>query len=561
MKSFIVFVRLMLVVMILHSVLFAAEKKVKSEVTAVTVYNDRALITRTALVNLPMGQQSVIIGELPSTLFDQSLQVGGEADAIAKILDVKIETTYIDTIPEARIHQLYKNMVSLKEEMQTLFNKEFVIRAQLGFIDSVTSSYAGSVSKGVSSFKTSLDDWERMLKFIERNQMPLYENLSENNRRQAEVRNRIDALEREIKQSQSISQKSQKQINVTLNNSKSGNVTLRISYVISGASWSPIYEARTAGDSKVVQFTYSAMVKQTTHEDWSNIDLTLSTAKPMAGGAPIELSPWQIDMASTSSVGHFRGGRSQEEIYTLQGMSLKKDEVVVTAQRPDVEADKTSASAIVQSDAAIVEVQQTSSVFHIPVKANIPSDNDPHKVVIAVRELPVTFEYTSIPKNSVSAYLKAKGKNVSEYPLLAGPMNVFFENSFIATSQLKSIMPQDSLEMYFGSDESVRVERKMLNKFTEYTGTFSKRSKVTYDFLITIKNLKMDGIVLSMKDQLPVSRNEKVQIEVITPSKEELAPDADGTLIWNLKLGAGEKKELKLKFSIEFPREMPVQGL
>ncbi len=561
MKTYYTILALMICLVIIPSGVMAIEKKVKSEVTAVTVYNDRALITRTALINLPSGQHSIIIGELPSSLFDQSLQVGGEADAAAKVLDVKIETTYIDTIPETRIRQLYRNMISLKEEMQSLSNKEFVIRFQLGFVDSVTNCYAGSVSKGVSSLKASLDDWERMLQFIDRNQMPLYEKISENNRRQAEVRNRIAALEREIRQSQSVSQKSQKQIVVALDNSKSGNVTLRISYVISGASWSPLYEARASSDSKTVQFTYSAMVRQTTNEDWSNIDLTLSTAKPMAGGAPVELSPWQVDMASNRQRSYEQSDKFQGENMALSSLEKASDGVTVTAMRSNVEYDRTSTSAIIRSDVATVEVQQTSSIFHIPVKSNIPSDNDPHKVVIAVQELPVVFEYTSIPKNSSSAYLKAKGKNISEYPLLAGPMNVFFENSFIATSQLKSIMPQDSLEMYFGSDEGVRVERKMLNKFTEYTGTFSKRTKVTYDFLITVRNLKKNGIVLSIKDQLPVSRNEKVQVEVIVPSKEELSPEPDGTMTWMLQLTPGEKKEMKLKFSIEFPRDMVVNGL
>jgi hypothetical protein len=38
------------------------------------------------------------------------------------------------------------------------------------------------------------------------------------------------------------------------------------------------------------------------------------------------------------------------------------------------------------------------------------------------------------------------------------------------------------------------------------------------------RNLKNNGIVLSLKDQLPVSRNEKVHVEVIVLSKEELSP-------------------------------------
>lgn len=57
------------------------------------------------------------------------------------------------------------------------------------------------------------------------------------------------------------------------------------SYIISGPSWSPQYDVHAilARDHKAqssVVFTFRAFVQQSTHEDWSDVILSLSTGKP-----------------------------------------------------------------------------------------------------------------------------------------------------------------------------------------------------------------------------------------------------------------------------------------
>lgn len=42
------------------------------------------------------------------------------------------------------------------------------------------------------------------------------------------------------------------------------------------------------------------------------------------------------------------------------------------------------------------------------------------------------FEYEAVPKKSPYAFIKAKVTNTSQYPILAGPANIFLDNNFIA---------------------------------------------------------------------------------------------------------------------------------
>ena len=116
-----------------------------------------------------------------------------------------------------------------------------------------------------------------------------------------------------------------------------------------------------------------------------------------------------------------------------------------------------------------------SSVFDIAASASIPSDNSSHKVregdtalpalvnstrrfyiyllskvSIATIDLKPTFEYETVPKLSQHAFLKAKVKNESDYPLLAGPANVFLDQSFVTKTSLKSVSPNEEFSCSLG---------------------------------------------------------------------------------------------------------------
>ena len=76
-----------------------------SAVASVTVYNDRAAVTRIGQVSLQPGNYLLVFNDLPASIVDQSARVSGQA-AGAQILDVHVETSFLDTIPEDQLHAL-----------------------------------------------------------------------------------------------------------------------------------------------------------------------------------------------------------------------------------------------------------------------------------------------------------------------------------------------------------------------------------------------------------------------------------------------------------------------
>jgi Domain of unknown function (DUF4139)/N-terminal domain of unknown function (DUF4140) len=662
MKTYRLFITGILCVVFVYLNLLSSEKKVKSEVTAVTVYRDRALITRTVVENLSAGDQKLIIEGLSETLSDQSLMVSGETEGTAKILDVKVQTIFSDPIPVTSSKDIEQKIKTLNAEVKTINNILVVLQSQINFIDSMKESYAKSIALG-NAQKINSPDWEKILQFVERNKNSIFSRIEEKQKNKMDLQEKIELLEMERNETQNVLRKIHKQVEVLLNVSKAGRVNLTVSYIVPEASWTPSYEARVSSEDSTMQLVYTGMVRQSTQEDWSNIDLTLSTAQPITGRALPVINPWYVDFSDNyprnvmsradgeASKVVIRGLAKKMQIpmqgrtlyggiydavtgdpliganIVVQGTSLgaaanidgeyiifnvipgnntirvsyvgysyvniqnvminektatRRDvylspqaitgeEVIVTAQARGQQSainQQMSSNAIanvvsssVNVESSRVETQPASSIFKIASKAIIPSDNEHHKVGIAVEQLPVAMEYITIPKLNPSVFLKARAKNNTEYLFLAGPVNVFFDNSFVALSHIPLVFPQDTLSVNLGVDEGIRVERKLISRYTEITGTFTKSTKITYDFILTAKNLRKHAIMLSLKDQVPISQNEKIIVEVLEPKPKQKMTDENGIFDWKLLLQPDEKQTIKLKFSIEAPREMHIGGL
>ena len=65
----------------------------------------------------------------------------------------------------------------------------------------------------------------------------------------------------------------------------------------------------------------------------------------------------------------------------------------------------------------------------------------------------------------------------------------------------------------------------------------------------------------SPADQVPLSRNEKITVKLLSPDAKDVKPTDEGTLKWSLDLKPGEKRELTVKFAVEYANDVNVAGL
>lgn len=293
-------------------------------------------------------------------------------------------------------------------------------------------------------------------------------------------------------------------------------------------------------------------MRQNTGEDWQDVALTLSTARPALGGAAPKLDPWSLDI--------YEEARGRMETMAAHEMAFSKRKMVMA---PAAALSSAGAPMRLSADVAgaVVDTGTTSTTFRIATPTSIASDNSPQKVPITTTKLDAALVYHTTPKRVATAYLTATVNNTSDFPLLAGAMNVFLDGTFVATSRLETVMPGEKFDLALGADEGIAIEHKRVQKFTEQTGLISKSTRITYEYLVTVRNNKRTPARVAITDQVPLSRNEKVVVRVQSPPERELKPDVEGLLKWTLDLAPGAKRELTVKFTVDHPNDVNVIGL
>lgn len=521
-----------------------------SRITAVTVYTDRAVVTRSATAELAPGITELVFPELPSGLQDQSLQVSGSGTAAATILDVTSRQTYLAVTPDPRRHELENQIKALQQDDRTLADRQELLRGRSDLINRLLSSTVAP-GTGEKSERPKLDDVKSVLDYGQTQLAEIAGALRELEIKRALLHDEIAALQNQLNDLRSPGRRSVKAVTVRVQAETAGTLDLALSYTVGGAGWTPGYNARVVSGERAVQLAYFGNVRQNTGEDWTEVALTLSTARPSLGGAAPELNPWHLDIFEPRVMAM----EMPVAAPAARDMAYAKQE---TNARERAGLELRQAAAMAQ---ATVESGTTSATFKIAVPASIASDNSAQKVPITEVLLEADSTYATTPKLRETAFLNAKVINTSDYPLLAGAMNVFLDGSFVATSRLGTTMPGDKFDLALGADEGLDVKYERIKRYAEETGMFSKDNRISYEYRLTIENKKRMAVRVIVSDQVPVSRNEKIVVKVQAPPDKEAKPDTEGKVQWTLNLQPGEKRELTVKFTVDYPKDVEVTGL
>jgi polyhydroxyalkanoate synthesis regulator phasin len=652
--------------LILSAVSFAQLKPIESKVIEATVFKDRAMVTRSADINLQKGENTIVFSDLTTDIKDESVRVSAKGNGEIKIVDVKVERRFTAEIQEEKIKELQKKIDALNREMQMANDQLAIYDSKKAFIESLKAESVKYANQKILISTNSTKEWNELLKFLDTNLSEIYKGIRDESNKRAALEPEILALKLTIDQTRKVEQRNYKEIIVKIDAAENTKANIEASYIVNSANWYPIYDARVSSKSRQLELTFFAMMQQSTGEDWKDVKLTFSTADPLSVKTLPQLDTWFLDVkplpqkrvdvkpseitqgninisydqnfglpkgqgaitgyvtdietgeplvgvnvvlegtpfnSATDITGKFyianipsasynlKASYIGYETYPIRMNVIEKNvanlnlsltpskinvgEVVISGTRPLIEKTSTNAVRIstndndnLQKEVTVelpvysdVKAKDISTTFELNTKNTIPSDNSPHKVTIAMNTLPIEFSYTAIPKILPKVYLKGKVVNKNDYPLLEGEINIFVDNDFVNRTYMNTIVATDTFEIALGIDESIKCEKILKNRFIESKGLFGGSRSVTYDYEIKLTNNRKTEEKISVFDQLPVTMNEKIKIELITPSKNEVKFNQDNELVWQLKLNPGETKIIPLKFIVEFPDNVNVFGL
>lgn len=518
-----------------------AESVLSSTIKEVTVYNDRAAITRHAQIQLPAGEHELVFENLPYSLDSQSLQLDAKATGAVIIQDINIKPHYLVGSANERLQVVEQEIKTLQEKLAQLEDQEALLIEQKNFIDQVQQSTVGENGK---ANRPSLEQIQQVMDFSSTGLAKLSEEARQLSTEKEQLQKQLQVLENNQASLQDQTQSQVKDVTVKVNVPKAETLKINLTYVTYGASWTPIYDARFDSKAQKLSLSYLANVAQQTGEDWQGVKLILSTAKPSFSGTIPELGPWKV--------------AQYKEIPRSYSGSRVRMKSAIADMGVNASSNKQFKPAF--SPKASISKSLTNTAFTITEPTTLLSGSDEQKVMIYnLDNLQADLIYQTVPRLKEVALLQATTKNNSEYPLLAGALNIFMDGRFISRGTLNVTMPNDILKVSLGVDEGVKVTFKEQKRFTEKTGFTNSGERITYDYLLTAQNNKNKPVTLTITDHIPVSQNEKIKVKLLSPNNIQV--DKEGKISWDVTLKPMEKIEIPIKFTVDYPVNTQVIGL
>ncbi|MBA4371809.1 MAG: hypothetical protein C0402_02980 [Thermodesulfovibrio sp.] len=534
-----------------------AVKILKSRISAVTVYSDRAQVTRTASEKLPAGEQRLVFDNLPAGLEPGSIQVNGTGSA--ELSDVKTDIERYTETPDKDRKALLDEKTNIEDRIAELDGKISLANNEKGFLENITRKLTGVTDKTPAG-ELDPEKWVKMVDLYRVRNAALDKEIRETEIAKRDQKARLSKVTRQIADLGSAEQKTRYHVEVLVRMKEAGELSLSLSYIVRGPSWQPLYDLRVSTREKKMNLTYNAVIRQNTSEAWDDVAVELSTAQPRIGGQQPELYPWRVSFIEPRP----RLDKKAVAYPAAPAPQMARQMMPAAAAEMD-SLEEQKAASVMDKPAANVQTNATSVVFQIRGRNTIASDNLPHKVTVLIQDFPADFRYSTVPKLSPNAYLKTKVKNASEFPLLPGNTNVFLDSSFVANASMKQVAPGEEFWTFLGVDGAIKVERKFLKKHQKQEGLFEKKTKMVYEYLTEITNNKKTEEELVVWDQLPIASHQDIVVKLVEPQYEKDSPVLKKNELnffeWYFKVKPGEMIKIPFVFSVEYPPDRQVSGL
>lgn len=202
-----------------------------------------------------------------------------------------------------------------------------------------------------------------------------------------------------------------------------------------------------------------------------------------------------------------------------------------------------------------IKTKQVDLEFEIEGKQTILSKPEKRALDMLTYQLDATYQYICSPRYNRNVFLFAYIADWEDLNLLSGEVNLFYEGVYKGKTLLDANSSEDTLKISMGTDRLIKVEIEDLS--VEEEKHILSRRKKTFEWEIKIRNLKNETINLLIKDQIPVSMNKLVEVELLEmgDGKHE---ENNGFVQWEIKLESSVKTTRKLSYEIKYSSKVNI---
>lgn len=517
------------------------EKKIDSKITDVTVFLNKAQVTREVKTRVDAGKTNLVLFGLTSQLDQQSVQVAGKGGIV--ILGIGHQQNYLSE------HNLPKALVLLNDSLELAQRQLILEQGTREILNKEEQMLLSNQKIGGTNQNLTVAELKAMADFYRSRLGDIVSSRLKQDEKIKKLNENISRLHFQINEQSQLHSRNTSEIVISVSAETATSVELTVNYVVANAGWYPVYDLRAVNTKSPVQLSYKANVFQNTGEEWKNVKLKLSTANPNLSGLKPELYSWYLDFA--------------QPVY--KSFENKKAYGAVHRSAPAAadraEAEEMSMSTPIESSADYVTTIQTSlnTEFNIALPYTVNSSSKPTLVDIRNHELKADYLYSVVPKMDMDAFLLARITGWEEYSLLPGEANVFFEGTFVTKTFIDPGNIKDTLAVSLGRDKRIIVKCDKLKDFTTRK-TLGTNQRDSYAWEISVRNAKAETIKIVVEDQLPISQNSQIEVAPVDTGGS-IYNSNTGKMIWEFSINPAETRKMIYKYDVKYPKDKVVQGL
>ncbi len=569
-------------------------EKNEGRITEVTLYRDRALVTREIAIAAGAALRTLQIPDLPYLTAKDTIHAAGDGMVDVRSLHARHG---VSGAGQQEIADLEVQLTQLENEQAEAKHAVELATAHLKSLDNLTAFTFSAASQDLNRGVLDADTLTELTKFSMVERTNVSGELFQHQKTVGELATRIGNMQQRRAELQSGESANRCEVMISVGLPENQAGTLRLSYQVTGCGWSPEYTVYGESGKQTVLLGYNAQVHQASGEDWNEVRLTLSTASPNINSASPQLTPLRIASVATDSsdpfgkasddasnpfsdsTGYHLGQSVAEVLRVLDAdkhraaMTLRGGDHANGSRRRDLalnglaikvqQVELQAAADSLRTLAPDVHEDVASQVYTL--ERAIRLDNRPgnQQVQIVQAELSGEMVHVATPLLSTYAFREARVTNDLGVGLLAGPASVYLDDRFVGNMHIPSTAAGQHLTIGFGADQQVRTRRELLEKQDDVQGG---NRQLKFNYRLVVSNFKDEAVDVRLLDRLPVTRETRQMSIHIDQPQQELSQDALyqraerplGILRWDLAVPKGRNQsnafDVHYSFSMAFDR-------
>ena len=535
---------------------YAQNLQVESHVETVTVYPQGADITRAAKTDLTDGESTLVFTDLPFDVDPQSIRVEARGAGHIEIgsVDTKLESVTETSIGERKI--LEAQIENLNDEHsaldQSIADSETERKLLLALADKTRVQSSGATTANtvdVAGLDGMLTTVATRLAASSKATQDAKIQQRKIDRSTAELQLKMQNFAPEGRQ--------HLQALVHVTSEAAAKAEFKLSYRVQNAGWRAFYDARLSLPKGTEDPHFSlvrrADVQQATGEDWDNVHLILSTAQPARSAAAPNLDEQQLSALRAEG----------KVMQAAKPATLALDKTDSRKQKNDIGeamADEPAASPALERQAQ-VQVAGFDANYVVDEVVSIDKNGTSKKVNIGSTDYTAKLTVESVPRLDPHAYLSVAFTTSVDAPLLAGPVNLFRDDSYVGQAAMGEYASGEDAKLGFGVDDLVKVKRSEVKRMAAQVGliTSSDTQEMAWD--ITVTNLHGMKMPIRIIDRKPFSSDAKITVSDlpgVTPASLTDVEHKRGVLAWDFNLESKAKADIHTGYKITSPQDVYV---